>query len=256
MHEFPAVDHIQYIFEHTSESGVYARFGVQLRQIKPASSGPLRGLAYPALRPVSLQPSLDGVQELERGAAVQDAVVKGDLHVHHAAYGDGVVYHDGTFDDGFRGEDRCLRVVDNRSGDHASQRARVVHGERAARDVFGAKVSSAGATHEVVDLAGEPEDVQLVGAGDHGHYEGVFEVDGHADVYALSQDYAVPVPDRVEYGILFEALDDRLYYERQVGELYAFAICERLFVPLTQRGEPAHVNLDHGPSVRGLALAG
>src|SRR5215208_4609000 len=95
-------------------------------------------LAYPALRPVSLQPSLDGVQELERGAAVEDAVVEGDLHVHHAAYGDGVVYHDGTFDDGFRGEDRCLRVVDNRSGDHASQRARVVHGERAARDVFGA----------------------------------------------------------------------------------------------------------------------
>src|SRR5215204_1055659 len=108
--------------------------------------------------------------------------------------------------------------------------------------------------HEVVDLAGEPEDVQLVGVGDHGHDEGVFEVDGHADVYALSQDYAVLVPDRVEYGILFEALDDRLYYERQVGELYAFAIYERLFVPRTQRGEPAHVNLDHGPDMR-VAMA-
>src|SRR5919112_4218789 len=186
MHEFPAVDHIQYIFEHTSESGVYARFGVQLRQIKPASSGPLRGLAYPALRPVSLEPALDGVQELERAAAVEDAVVEGDLQVHHAAHGDGVVYDDRTLDDCFRGEDRRLRIVDNRRRDHASQRAWVVDGEGAARDVFGTEVSGAGAPHEVVDLACKPEDVQLVSVGDHGHDEGVFEVDGHADVYALS----------------------------------------------------------------------
>src|ERR687890_896963 len=87
--------------------------------------------------PVSLEAALDRVQEFQRGAAVEDAVVEGDLHVHHAAYGDGVVYHDGTFDDSFRGENRCLRVVDNGRGDHASQRARVVHGECATRDVFG-----------------------------------------------------------------------------------------------------------------------
>src|SRR5829696_4876344 len=154
MHEFPAVDHIQYIFEHTSESGVYARFGVQLRQIKPASSGPLRGLAYPALRSVSLQPSLDGVQELEGGTAVEDAVVEGDLHVHHAAYGDGVVYDDRTLDDRFRGEDSRLRVVDNGRRDHATEGARVVDGEGAARDVFGAEPTVAGTTHEIVDLAG------------------------------------------------------------------------------------------------------
>ena len=163
--------------------------------------------------------------------------------------------HDGTLDDGFRREDRRLRVIDNGRGDHASQGAGVVDGEGAARDVFGAEFSGAGAPHEVVDLAGEPEDVQLVGVGDDGHDEGVFEVDGHADVYALSQDYAVPVPDGVEDGILFEALDDRLYYERQVGELHALALGEGGLLPLAQGGEPAHVHLDHGPGVRGLALA-
>src|SRR5215204_3580237 len=246
MHEFLAVDLIQYILEHTSESGVCAHFGVQLRHIKPASSDPLRRLAYPAL---------DSVQELERGSTVEYAVVEGDLQVHHAAHGDGVVYDDRTLDDCFCGEDRRLRVVDNGRRDHASQRARVVHGEGAARDVFGAEVSSAGAMHEVVDLAGEPDEAQLVGVGDNGHDEGVFEVDGHADVYALSQDYAVPVPDRVEDGILFKALDNRLYYERQVGKLCAFALGERGLLPLAQRGEPAHVHLDHGPGVWGLALA-
>src|SRR5215216_7073427 len=171
-------------------------------------------LAYCALRPVSLQPSLDGVQELEGGTAVEDAVVEGDLHVHHAAYGDGVVYDDRTLDDRFRGEDSRLRVVDNGRRDHATEGARVVDGEGAARDVFGAEPTVAGTTHEIVDLAGEPEEIQLVGLGDDGHDEGVFEVDGHADVYALSQDYAVPVPDRVEDGILFKTLANCLYYER------------------------------------------
>src|SRR5215211_3949117 len=176
-----------------------------------------RNLAYRALRPVSLQPSLDGVQELEGGAAVEDAVVEGDLHIHHAAYGDGVVYDDRTLDDCFRGEDRRLRMIDNGRRDHATEGARVVDGEVAARDVFGAEPTVAGAAHQVVYLTGEPDEVQLVGVGDDGHNEGVFEVDGHADVYALSQDYAVPVPDRVEDGMLPEALDDRPYYERQVG---------------------------------------
>src|ERR671921_2400182 len=63
-------------------------------------------LADTALWPVSLEPALDRVQELERGAAVEDAVVEGDLQVHHAAHGDGVVYDDRTLDDRFRGEDR------------------------------------------------------------------------------------------------------------------------------------------------------
>src|SRR5829696_2791562 len=58
-------------------------------------------LADNAPRPVSLEPALDGVQELERGAAVEDSVVEGDLEIHHAAHGDGIVYDDGTLDDRF-----------------------------------------------------------------------------------------------------------------------------------------------------------
>src|SRR5215217_7489617 len=91
-----------------------------------------RNLAYRALGPVSLQPSLDGVQELERGAAIEDAVVEGDLQVHHAAHSDGVVYDDRTLDDCFRGEDRRLRMVDDWRRDHTTEGARVVDGEGAA----------------------------------------------------------------------------------------------------------------------------
>src|SRR5215218_4364801 len=206
-------------------------------------------------RLVSFQTTFYGVQEPEGGAAVEDAVVEGDFEVHHAAYGDGVVYHDGAFDDGFCGEDRRLRVIDDGGRDHAAEGTGVVDGEGSSRDVCGIELTGAGAPHQVVDLAGEPEDVQLVGARDDGHDQGVFEVYGHADIYALSQDYAVPVPHGVEYGIRFEALDDGLYYERQVGELYALALGEGVFLPLAQGDEPAHVYLYHGPGVRSLAFA-
>src|SRR5215213_585701 len=106
-------------------------------------------LADTALWPVSLEPALDGIQELERGAAVEDAVVEGDLEVHHAAYSDGVAYDHRTLDDGFRGEDCRLRVIDNGRGDHTTEGARVVDGEGAARDVFGAELAGAGAPHQV-----------------------------------------------------------------------------------------------------------
>ena len=89
-----------------------------------------------ALQSVRFQSSLNSVEESEGGSAVEDAVVEGDLEVHHAADGDGVVEDDGAFDYRFGGEDRRLRVVDDGSLDHASQRARVVDGKGAARDVF------------------------------------------------------------------------------------------------------------------------
>src|SRR5215210_4705673 len=263
VHEFPAVDVVQYIVEHSLESGVRSCFDVRVRQPKPANSTVERATracsrflpAYSALRPISLQALLDGVQELEGGSAVEDAVVEGDLEVHHAADGDGVFYHDGAFDDGFRGEDRRLRVIDDGRRDHAAEGAGVVDGEGSVRDVCGAELAAAGAPHQVIDLAGEPEDVQLVGIGNNGDDQGVFEVDGHADVYSLSQDYAVPVPHGVEYGIHFETLDNGLYYERQVGQLYALALGEGILLPPAQRDEPAHVHLDHGPGVRSFALA-
>src|SRR5215212_341321 len=209
-----------------------------------------------ALRAVGLQASLDGVEESEGGSAVEDAVVEGDFEVHHAADGDGVVEDDGAFDYGFGGEDGRLRVIDNGRRDHASERARVIDGEGAARDVFRAEFSGAGALYEVVYPAGQAGDVQLVGVGDDGYDQGVFQVDGHADVHALPEDDAVPIPHGVEHGIFLEALDDGLHDERQVGELHALAFHESGLLPLTQRDEPTHVHLDHRPCVRGLALAG
>src|SRR5918994_791792 len=203
-----------------------------------------------------LQSPLDGAQESEGGSAVEDAVVEGDLEVHHAADGDGVVDDDGAFDYRFCGEDRRLRVVDDGRRDHASERARVIDGEGAARDVFRAEFSGAGALYEVIDSAGQAGDVQLVGVGDNGYDQGVFQVDGQANIHALPEDDAVPVPHGVQHGILFEAFHDGLHDERQVGKLHALALHESGLLPFAQRDEPTHVHLDHRPCVRRLAFAG
>ena len=112
--------------------------------------------------------------------------------------------------------------------------------------------SPARARYEVVDAAGQAGDVQLVGVGDDG------------PIRASSRSTATPMfmrflrtmrsPSHTEFstGFLFEALDDGLHDERQVGELHA----SRSTNALAQRDEPTHIHLDHRPCVRGLALAG
>src|SRR5215211_5857336 len=209
-----------------------------------------------ALRAVGFQPPLDRVQEAQGDATIQDAVVEGDLQVHHAADGDGVVHDDRSFHDGFGREYRRLRVVDDRDGDHGAKSARVVHRERPSRDVVGRELSAPRLPDDLVYFAGEAQSIQLVGVADDGYDQGsLLQVHRDADVDLLAQHDPVPVPHGVEDRMLLEALDHRLDDERQVGESHAFAFDELLLDTLAQRDEPAHVRLDHAPGVGRLALA-
>src|SRR5215216_614639 len=209
-----------------------------------------------AVRAVSLQTPLDGVEEAEGSPAVEDAVVEGDLQVHHAPDGDGVVHDDRPLDDCFGREYRRLRVVDYRRRDHGTKGTRVVDREGAAGDVVGRELAVSRLLDDLVYLAGEPEDVQLVGVADDRHDQGSFlQVYGDPDVDLLPQDYPILVPHGVEDRVLFETLDRRLDDERQVGEFHTFAFNKIFLNPLAQRDEPAYVRLDHAPGVRRLALA-
>ena len=67
-----------------------------------------------ALPCMALQPPLYSVEELERGPAVEDAVVEGDFEVHDAADGDGVVDHHRALDDGLSLQEGRLRMIDDR----------------------------------------------------------------------------------------------------------------------------------------------
>src|SRR3712207_960836 len=141
-------------------------------------------------------------------------MVEGDLQVHHAAYGDSVVDNRRTLDDGFGGEYRCLRVIDDRYRDHTSQSTRVVDGEGATGDIFGPEIAGPRPPYCVIYLPGEAQSIQLVGVVDDRHDEGVFEVHRNPEVYLLAQDDPVPVPHGVQDRVLLEALCNRLRDKR------------------------------------------
>src|SRR5829696_2776368 len=208
-------------------------------------------LSEAALRAVRFQAALDGVEEAESNAAVEDAVVEGDLQVHHAPDRDGFVYHYGAFDDGFGLEDGRLRVVDDRRGGDAPESARVVHCEGAPRYVLGAELFGTRALHDVVYPAGEADDVEFVGVPDDGDYEGsLLQVYRDPDADLPPQNDPVPVPHGVEDRLLLEVLHGGLDDERQVRELDALALGKGRLLPLAQRREARHVHLDQRPGVR------
>src|SRR5215207_873606 len=209
-----------------------------------------------ALRRIALQASLDRVEEAKGHAAVEDAVVEGDLQVHHTADGYGVVHDDWSLDDGLGLEDGRLRVVYDRRGGDAPQGAGVVDREGAPRYVLGAELLGTRALHNVVYPAGEADDVQLVGAADYGYDQGsLLQVHRDPDVDLLPKHDPVPVPHRVENRVLLEAIHGSLDDERQVGETHTLALGERRLPLLAQSSETRHVHLDQRPGMRYLRLA-
>src|SRR5918997_2316148 len=185
-----------------------------------------RTLTDDALRPVVFEPLLNRVEKAQSSPSVQDAVVEGDLKVHHTADGYSIVHDHRTLGHGLGGEYRGLGVVDDRDGDHAPQCAWVVHREGASGDVVGRELTISSALHYVVYLAGKPEDCQRVGVEDDRHDQGILKIDRDPDIYALAQDDTVPVPHGVQDRMQSEALDDRFDDERQVGEPDALALCK------------------------------
>src|SRR5919107_540613 len=108
-----------------------------------------------ALRAVCFEAAFDRVEEAQCRPAIEDTVVEGDLQVHHAPDGYGVVHDYRPLDDRLRREYRRLRVVDDGLRDHGAQRARIVHRKRAAGDVVGRELSVPRLLDDLVYLAGE-----------------------------------------------------------------------------------------------------
>ncbi len=119
----------------------------------------------------------------------------------------------------------------------------------------GPSSSAPRAPDRVVYPAGEARDVQLVGAGDDRHDQGVLEVNGDADVDLSPQDDPLPVPHGVQDRVLLEPLYRRRDDEGQIGELHALPPLEGHLLRLPQRHETCDVDLDEGPGVRYLPLA-
>src|SRR5882762_4860701 len=77
-----------------------------------------------------LEMLLDEGEKLARHHPVDDAMVEAQAHVHHVPHRDAVSDDDWATDDRLSGEDRRLRLIDDRLAGDRPRGARVVERER------------------------------------------------------------------------------------------------------------------------------
>ena len=96
----------------------------------------------------------------------------------------------------------------------------------------------------------EAGDAEAVGVADDGHEQPAVGGDGDPEVDALPQDDLVLAPRSVEVRVLEKRLRDGVRHERQVGEVDAVALAERLLLRVAKGDEAGNIGLDDEPGVR------
>ena len=130
--------------------------------------------------------------------------------------------HDGLAGDAVGGEDRDLRLVDDREHQKRAERARVGQRERAAGDLVGRQLLGAGPGGEVVDVAGDGPQPLVVGVvDDRGEQALEVEVDRDGQVDVVVHDELAVADRRVHVREVAQRVDHRPGDERQVGEAEA-----------------------------------
>ena len=223
-------------------------------------SEPLRArlrqrLSDAALRRIALQSPLDRVEEVESDTSVEDTVIEGDLEVHHAADGYGVVHDDGPLDDGLGLQYRRLRVVyDGRGGD--ASRAPGLFTVNVPPDMSSVPSCLARARFTMSSILRARPTMLSSSAS---RMTGTTRAPSSRStatptLICLRSKILSPSHTELRTGCslsLHRGLDD----ERKVGQLDSLALGERFLLLLAQRGETRHVHLDQRPGVRYLRLA-
>ncbi len=133
-----------------------------------------------------------------------------------------LVDHD-LFRDTVSGEDRDLRLVDDRERDPRARCTGIGDGEGAAGQIVGDEAAGASARRDVGDGAGERAEPEPVGVTDDRHHETLeVEVDRDTEVDRAVHDQRIAVDARVDERERSQGVDDRARDEREVREREAF----------------------------------
>lgn len=118
-------------------------------------------------------------EEAIGGGAVGDPVVEGKREVAEWANGDGVKPvlsdDDRTLDHGADAENTGLRLVDDRRGKQAAGNAVIGNGKGTTLRLFGPQSFGTRPLGEIVDGAGQTEQILLVGVGNNWHQQAFIE---------------------------------------------------------------------------------
>ena len=160
-----------------------------------------------------LQAPADRHPEGDDVAAVDDAVVGGQVHDEDPAGDDPVVGVElGAAPGGSEPGDADLGTVHQRRAEPSSEHTVVGDGERRRRPARPGSAGVPGCLAEAAELGGDVEDGALVGVADHRQHETVGRVDGDADV-------AVRVQDDLPRGDVDAGVEHRVFDESEGGGL-------------------------------------
>ena len=103
------------------------------------------------------------LQESSAIGAVNQTMVVAEGEVAHRPHGDHVVDDDNALVDAADGEDGHLRLIDDRQSEQRAEDAGVGDGERPALHFLGLELLGSRAVGQILNRAGELEEIQLVG---------------------------------------------------------------------------------------------
>lgn len=181
-------------------------------------------------------------------------MIEGEADVSQRPYRNCVVYYLYPLLNFAHAQDAALRLVDDGGGKQAAGSAVVGDGEGAALHLGGLELLLARPLGEIVDCAGQPQQVHAVGPFDDGHNQPIVDGRGHADVDLPFELDPLVGPGAVDHGMLLQRLDGGGHDVRREGEISAVA-GELGLVGGAVLGYGRKVKLKHGGHVRTGLLA-
>src|SRR5262249_48261699 len=166
-----------------------------------------------------LEQSLDVPEKGDRFAAVDDAVVVSECHVHHRP-NDNLSFPDnGSILNRVHPEDATLRRIDDRRRKQRAVDSSVGNRKGAAPKLIEIELVGFSPAREIVDGALDLGEAHAFGAAEHRNHEASATTDGDADVIVVAIDDISAAHFGIDLRDELERLDGRLDEERHEAEL-------------------------------------
>src|SRR5262245_13313626 len=174
-----------------------------------------------------LEQPLDVAEKSDRFAAVDDAVVVSERHVHHRTNDDLSFSGNGSFLNRVHPKDAALRRIDDRGRKQRTVDASVGNRKGAAPQLIEIELVSFGPAREIVDGALDLCEAHAFGVAEHRNHEASAAADGDADVIIVAIDDIGTAHLGINLWDELEGLDGRLDEERHDAELDGIFLLER-----------------------------
>lgn len=146
-------------------------------------------------------------------------------------------------------QDPGLRLIDDGRSEKTAPRAMIGQRKSPARQFIRSKLPCTGALGEIVERAGQAQQVERVSVFDDGDHQAIGDGSGHAHMDGPFQHDAVIRPGAVGERMLFEGADngsDEIGREGEIGPV----LSERILLSVTMSDHSRQIADEHGGDMR------